>query len=215
MKVGILGSGDVARALGSGFATLGYEVRLGTRHPELPALVDWVKGAHGKGSVGSFADAARFGELVAVATLGVATPEAVRAAGVASFEEKVVIDATNPLAFAENAPPSLAFGFNDSAGERLQRQLPRARVVKAFNTIGNSSFFRPSFPGGPPDMFICGNDDAAKQSVTTLLHEFGWPSVIDTGGIEGSRELESLCILWVKSALRLGNWNIGFKLLRR
>jgi hypothetical protein len=215
MKVGILGSGEVARSLGTGFTTLGHDVKLGTRHPDQPVLAEWVRSAHGKGSVGTFSEAADFGEVVVVATLGVATGEAVRAAGVHRFDGKVVIDATNPLVMKENAPPSLAVGHTNSAGEELQKLLPKSHVVKAFNTIGNPSFFRPSFPGGPPDMFICGNDAAAKKTVTGILHDFGWPSVIDTGGIEGARELESLCVLWVKTALSLGNWNIGFKVLRK
>jgi 8-hydroxy-5-deazaflavin:NADPH oxidoreductase len=215
MKVGILGSGDVARSLGNGFTTLGHEVKLGTRHPDQPKLGAWVTASKGKGSVGSFSDAAAFGEVVVVATLGVATADAVRAAGLHRFDGKVVIDATNPLVLKENAPPSLALGHTTSAGEELQKLLPRARVVKAFNTIGNASFFRPTFPGGPPDMFLCGNDAAAKQTVTGILHDFGWPSVVDTGGIEGARELESLCVLWVKTALSLGTFNIGFKVLRK
>jgi 8-hydroxy-5-deazaflavin:NADPH oxidoreductase len=215
MKVGILGSGDVARALGRGFTTLGHEVMLGTRHPQEPKVVDWVTSAPGKASVGSFGEAAKFGEVVVLATLGTATPEAVRAAGTHHFDGKVVIDATNPLVFRENGPPSLAALAEGSAGEQNQKLLPKARVVKAFNTIGNASFFRPSFPGGPPDMYVCGNDAAAKKTVTGILHDFGWPSVIDTGGIEGSRELESLCVLWVKTALALGNWNVGFKVLRK
>jgi 8-hydroxy-5-deazaflavin:NADPH oxidoreductase len=215
MRVGIIGSGQVARALGRGFTTLGHETQLGTRRPEQAELTEWVKSSRGKGSVGSFSDVADFGEIVVVATLGVAAPEAVRQAGLHRFDGKVVIDPTNPLVFHENAPPSLAVMSSGSAGEQLQKILPKARVVKAFNTIGNAHFFRPTFPGGPPDMFLCGNDAEAKKTVTSILHDFGWPSVIDTGGIEGSRELEAMCILWVKCALLLGNWNIGFKVLRK
>jgi len=215
MRVGILGSGDVARTLGNGFGTLGHELKIGTRHPEQPKVQEWLKGSPGKRMVGSFADAAEFGEVVVVATLGMATAEAVRAAGPARFRGKVVIDTTNPLVFHENAPPSLAIGTTTSAGEELQKLLPEARVVKAFNIIGNAHFFRPSFPGGPPDMYICGNDAAAKTTVTEILHSFGWPSVIDLGGIEGSRELESLCVLWVKTALRFGSWDLAFKVLRK
>ncbi|MFZ1023183.1 MAG: NAD(P)-binding domain-containing protein [Thermoplasmata archaeon] len=215
MKVGILGSGDVARALATGFVTAGHEVRLGTRHPEQPKVVEWVRGSGGKGATASPAEAAAYGELVVLAVPGIAVPEAVQSAGPAHFNGKVVIDPTNPLAFRENAPPSLAISGTTSGGEELQKLLPHSRVVKAFNIVGNAHFFRPNFPGGPPDMYICGNDAGAKQQVEQLLHAFGWPSVIDLGGIEGSRELESLCILWVKSALKLGNWNIAFKLLRK
>ena len=213
MKVGILGSGDVARALGTGFVTLGHQVRLGSRAAGNPKAVEWAKGTKGKGSTGTFADAAGFGEVLVLATMGLATPEAIRLAGEANFDGKVVIDATNPIAPSGQGPPTLAVGGTTSAGEENQKQLPKAHVVKAFNIVNNSLFFRPQLPGGPPDMFLCGNDSAAKKKVEKILHDFGWPSVLDIGGIEGSRELESLCILWVKSALGLGNFGIAFKLL--
>jgi len=215
MKVGILGSGDVARALGTGFVTLGHEVRLGSRTADNPKTVAWAKGTNGKGSTGTFADTAAFGEVLVLATLGVATPEVIRLAGVSHFDGKVVLDATNPLDFSAQGVPNLAISGGSSAGEQNQKALPRARVVKAFNIVGNVLMFRPTFPGGPPDMYICGNDSAAKKQVEKILHDFGWPSVLDIGGIEGSRELESLCILWVKSALALNNFSIAFKLLRK
>ncbi|HXY47174.1 MAG TPA: NAD(P)-binding domain-containing protein [Thermoplasmata archaeon] len=215
MKVGILGSGEVALRLGTSFMAAGHDVKLGTRHPNQPQLVEWTAKAGPKGSVGSFTDAATFGEVVVLATQGVSTPEAIRAAGLLPFDGKVVIDATNPLAPGPDGTPHLAPVAAGSNGEAVQALLPKARVVKAFNIIGNAHMFHPTFPGGPPDMFICGNDDAAKRTVEGILHEFGWSTVIDIGGIEGSRELEALCILWVKSATRLGNWDIGFKLLRK
>jgi len=214
MKVGILGSGDVAQALGTGFVTLGHEVRLGSRTTDNPKAVAWAKGTHGKGSTGTFSDAATFGEVVVLATLGMATGEAIRLAGTSHFDGKVVIDATNPLAFSDRGP-SLAISGSTSAGEENQKTLSKAHVVKAFNIVNNAHMFRPNFPNGPPDMIICGNDAAAKKRVEGLLHDFGWPSVLDIGGIEGSRELESLCILWVKSSMSLGNFNSAFKLLRK
>jgi 8-hydroxy-5-deazaflavin:NADPH oxidoreductase len=214
MKVGILGSGDVAKALGTGFVTLGHEVRLGSRTAGNPKTAAWAKGTNGKGSTGTFADAAAFGDVIVLATLGVATVDAIRQAGVSRFDGKVVIDATNPLAFSAQGVPSLAIGHTTSQGEVNQKAVPKAHVVKAFNIVGNVSFFRPKFPNGPPDMYICGNDAAAKKKVTEILHDFGWPSVLDIGGIEGSRELESLCILWVKSAIGLGDFKVAFKLLR-
>ena len=213
MKVGILGSGDVAKALGTGFVTLGHEVRLGSRTTDNPKTTAWAKGTNGKGSNGTFADAAAFGELLVLATHGVATPEAIRMAGVSHFDGKVVIDTTNPLTFSAQGVPSLAFGHTTSAGEQNQKLIPNAHVVKAFNIVGNSLMFRPSAPHGPPDMYICGNDAGAKKQVEKLLHDFGWPSILDIGGIEGSRELESLCILWVKSAAGLGNFHVAFRLL--
>jgi predicted dinucleotide-binding enzyme len=213
MKVGILGSGDVAKALGTGFVTLGHEVKLGSRSAGNPKTAEWAKATKGKGSTGTFADAAAFGEVLVLATLGTATKDAIRLAGVSNFDGKVVLDATNPLAFSAQGLPSLAIGHTTSAGEENQKALPRAHVVKVFNIVGNALFFRPNLPNGPPDMFICGNDAAAKKKVEGILHDFGWPSVLDLGGVECSRELESLCILWVKSAIRLGDFRIAFRLL--
>ena len=215
MKVGILGSGDVGRRLGTGFIAAGHEARLGTRHPDQPEVVDWLRKAGPKGSVGTFTEAADFGEVIVLATLGVATLDALREAGVPHFAGKVVIDATNPLAPGPDGAPRLAVGPAASNGEAVQATIPEARVVKAFNIIGNPHMFHPTFPGGPPDMFICGNGAAAKKTVGSILGEFGWPSVIDIGGIDGARELESLCILWVKSAIQMNNFDIAFKLLRK
>jgi predicted dinucleotide-binding enzyme len=214
MKVGILGSGDVAKALGTGFVKLGNEVMLGSRAAGNPKTADWAKESHGKGSTGTFADAATFGEVVVLATLGVATPEAIRLAGPSHFDGKVVIDATNPLAFSAQGVPSLAIGHTTSAGEVHQKALPKAHVVKAFNIVGNTLFFRPSLPQGPPTMLICGNDAGAKKKVEQILHDFGWTSVVDIGGIEGSRELEAICIAWVKAAFSLHDFQIAFKLLK-
>ena len=163
---------------------------------------------------GTFADAAKFGDVVVLATSWSGTENALKLAGASSLAGKVVIDATNPLAFAPNAPPALAIGHTDSGGEQVQRWLPEARVVKAFNTIGHAHMFKPSFPGGPPDMFVCGNDADAKKTVTEICQAFGWP-VIDIGGIEGARLLEPICILWVLYGIRTNSWNHAFKLLRK
>lgn len=214
MKVGILGSADVARALAKGFVETGHTVKISSRNPKHEALLDWARSVGPSVSTGTFAETAQFGELLVFATLGTAWEEVVRLAGPSHFDHKVVIDATNPLVMEPNAPPRLAVGHTISAGELLQAQLPKAKVVKAFNIVGNSLMFRPKLPGGPPDMFIAGNDAGAKATVARLLEAFGWPKPIDIGGIEGSRELESLCILWVKSALALQNFQIAFRLLR-
>lgn len=214
MKVGILGSGDVAKALGTGFIAAGHSVRLGSRSPDSEGLVAWKKKVGSQGSTGSLAETAQWGELLVLATLGVEGPNAIRLAGPKHFAGKILIDVTNPLRMAPNAPPSLAVGFDDSAGERVQRAVPEAKVVKAFNSIGNSLMFRPQLPGGPPTMFYCGNDAEAKTKVAEILRDFGLDPV-DIGGIEGSRMLESLCLLWVGSAMNLGTWDIAFKLLRK
>ena len=213
MKIGILGTGDVGRALGSAFAKLGNDVKLGSRDPNKPEAVAWAKAAGARASVGTFADAAGFGELVVIATLGSATETALRSAGIERFRGKVVIDTTNPLDFS-TGKPVLYVGRTDSAGEQVQRLLPDARVVKAFNTVGNALMFQPKLAGGPPDMFICGNDDGAKNTVTAILGDFGWGTV-DAGGIEASRGLEPMCLVWVGYGARTNTWTHAFRLLRK
>ncbi|HEX6096614.1 MAG TPA: NAD(P)-binding domain-containing protein [Thermoanaerobaculia bacterium] len=209
VRVGILGSGDVGRVLAAGFAGLGHDVKIGSRDPQ--KLADWAEAAGPHVSTGTFAETARFGDILVLATLGVATEEAIRLAGVDAFEGKVVIDATNPLDFSTGAP-RLSIGHTDSLGEVIQRLLPRTRVVKAFNTVGNALMINPQLPGGPPDMFICGNDEDAKKIVTQICKHFGW-GVVDIGGIEGSRHLEPMCMVWVLHGLRSGSWSHAFKLL--
>jgi predicted dinucleotide-binding enzyme len=214
MKVGILGTGDVAKALGKGFIALGHEVKMGSRSASSEKALSWVKEMGAKASAGTFADAASFGEVVVLATLGVANESALKAAGPEKLRGKVVIDATNPLDTSGGFPPKLAVGLTDSGGEHVQRLVPEAHVVKAFNTVGNPHMFRPNFPGGPPDMFICGNDTGAKKTVEALLKDFGWGSV-DLGGIESSRYLEAMCMAWVLHGFRTNTWNHAFKLLRK
>jgi predicted dinucleotide-binding enzyme len=214
MRIGILGSGDVGRALGSGFAGLGEEVMIGSRDPHKPEVLEWARKTGGGASSGTFADAAAFADIAVLATLWSGTENALRLAGDGNLRGKVVIDVTNPLVFAPGRPPALALGHTDSGGEQVQRWLPESRVVKAFNTVGRAHMVHPDFPGGPPDMFICGNDDAAKAAVAGICTRFGWPS-IDIGGIEGARLLEPLCILWVIHGTRSGSWNHAFKLLRK
>ena len=213
MKIGILGSGDVGRALGHGFAREGHDVKIGTRDAKSGKLDEWKAQAGARGSVGTLDETAAFGEIVVIALPWSGVKNGLDLAGLAHFANKVVIDATNPLVFTEGAPPGLALGHTDSGGEQIQRWLPDANVVKAFNIVGNGLFYKPQLAGGPPTMFIAGNDAEAKRTVTGILTSFGWET-IDSGGIEGARTLEPLCILWVGTALGSGNWHQAFKMLR-
>ncbi len=213
MRIGILGTGDVGKALANAFLALGHDVKMGSREPANPKATAWATEAGSKASAGTFADAAEFGELVVLATLGAAADSVLRAAGPDRLAGKIVIDTTNPLDMSAGFP-KLSVGHTDSGGEQVQRLAPDAHVVKAFNTVGNPLMFRPDLPGGPPDMFICGNDDDAKKKVSALLADFGW-GVVDIGGIEGSRHLEPMCIVWVAHGFRSGSWNHAFKLLRK
>jgi predicted dinucleotide-binding enzyme len=211
MKIGILGSGDVGKTLGAGLAAAGHEVMIGTRNAV--KFQDWLSKAGTNLSVGSFSDAAAHGEILLLACLGKATQEVIQLAGASHFQEKVVMDATNPLEFS-SGKPALYVGHTDSQGEQVQRWLPRSKVVKVFNTVGNAQMVHPSFPGAAPDMFICGNDDAAKKTVEGLCAQLGWPT-LDFGGIELSRSLEELCMLWVAYGIKHGSWNHAFALLRK
>ena len=212
MNVGVLGSGDVGRVLAAGFADLGHSVRIGSRDPG--KLADWARAQGDRIKPGTFEEVTRFGDLLILATLGVGTLEAIQLAGPQNFAGKLVIDTTNPLDFSGGMPPRLSVGHTDSLGEQVQRAIPNARVVKAFNTVGNAHMIKPNFPGGPPDMFICGNDAGAKKTVTDLCMELGW-GVIDLGGIDASRHLEPMCLVWVLHGVRSGSWNHAFKMLHK
>ena len=211
IRIGVLGSGDVGKVLAAGFVGLGHQTKIGSRDPQ--KLKDWAAATGELASTGTFEEAARFGDLIVLATLGTAAAEAIRLAGIENFESKVIIDATNPLDFS-TGQPQLSVGHTDSLGEQIQRMVPKARVVKAFNTVGNAHMVHPRFPGGPPDMFICGNDDEAKKIVSQICSQWGW-GVIDIGGIEGSRYLEPMCLVWVRHGMRSGGWNHAFKMLHR
>ncbi len=211
VRVGVLGSGDVGKVLAAGFASLGHEVKIGSRDPE--KLREWASSST-RLSAGTFADAAQFGDILVLALLGSATADAIQLAGLDAFDNKVVIDATNPLDFSKGMPPTLFVGTTDSLGEQIQRLVPKARVVKAFNTVGNAHMINPQFPGGPPDMFLCGNDADAKKIVSQICKEFGW-GVVDIGGIDASRYLEPMCMTWVLYGVRNSSWNHAFKLLRK
>jgi predicted dinucleotide-binding enzyme len=211
MKVGVLGSGDVAKVLAAGFLKHGHEVTIGSRTPS--KLSEWGK-QNPKGGIGTFADAARFGELLVLAVKGTAATDALRAAGAPNLAGKTVMDATNPIA---DAPPSngvLKFFTNldESLMERLQREFAAARFVKAFSSVGNACMVNPQFKGGKPTMFICGNDEAAKKTVGAILDQFGWETA-DMGKAEAARAIEPLCMLWCIPGFLRNDWVHAFKLL--
>ena len=212
MRVGILGSGDVGKALARGFVSRGHHVTIGSREPE--KLADFARDHGDRLAAATFEETASTAELVALATLFAGTQSALQIAGPQNFAGKVVIDATNPLKFEPGKPPTLSISGSDSAGESVQRWLPDASVVKAFNTVGNAHFVDPHFAGGPPTMFIAGNDDAAKNKVAQIAESFGW-EVIDAGSIQAARHLEALAMLWIDYAMHTGTFQHAFKLLRK
>lgn len=211
MKIGIIGSGDVARTLGTGFLKHGHAVTMGTRDPG--KLVDWAR-QNPPGRVGRFADVAKSAELVVLAVKGSVAAEALHAAGAANLAGKPVIDACNPIADAPPVHGVLKFftSLDDSLLERLQREFPAVRFVKAFNSVGAACMVNPTFAGGKPTMFICGNDPAAKKTVTAVLDQFGWETA-DMGQAEAARAIEPLCMLWCIPGFAQNDWVHAFKLL--
>jgi hypothetical protein len=211
MKIGILGSGDVAKALGGGFLKHGHDVTIGTRTPA--KLADWAK-QHPTARIGSFADAAQFAELGVLAVKGSAAADVLQAAGAANLAGKTVIDTTNPIADAPPVNGVLKFytSLDESQHERLQRAYPGIKFVKAFNSVGNAFMVNPQFQGGKPTMFICGNDEASKKTVRAVLDQFGWETA-DMGQAEAARAIEPLCMLWCIPGFLRNDWAHAFKLL--
>jgi predicted dinucleotide-binding enzyme len=209
-RFGVLGSGEVGQTLAKGLASTGYEVRIGTRTPGKLTEFSESTGI----PVGSFAEVADWAQAIVLAVLGTGAVEALQLAGARNLEEKLVIDATNPIT---NEPPQdgvLRYftGPNDSLMERLQAAHPKAAFVKAFNSVGSDLMVHPMLSGGPPTMFYCGNDPAAKSVVAHLLEEFGWEGA-DMGGAAAARALEPLAQLWCIPGFRENDWTHAFRLL--
>lgn len=212
-KIAVIGSGQVGQVLADGLLKKGYAVMRGTREPS--KLVAWQAAAGANATVGTFAQAAQFGEIVILAVKGSAAEAAVALMGADNLQGKLVLDATNPIA---DAPPDqgvLKFftGPNDSLMERLQTAAPSANFVKAFSCVGNALMIDPVLAGGRPTMFICGNNDAAKQRTRTLLDQLGWDTE-DCGPVQAARAIEPLCMLWCIPGFRNNDWVHAFKMLR-
>ena len=215
MKVGVLGSGLVGRVLGAGYLKYGHGVMLGTRNPAKAEVEQWLR-ENPRGSAGTFQQAAEFGELIVLCTLGRAAEEAIALAGPANFAGKTVMDTTNPIADTPPVQGVLAFttGRNESLGEKIQARLPQAHVVKAFNSVGGGRMINPRYQPGTPTMFLCGDNAQAKAHVSEIVEQFGWEP-FDCGGIIASRAIEPLCMLWCIPGFARNQWTHAFKLLTR
>jgi predicted dinucleotide-binding enzyme len=209
MKYGVLGTGMVGLAISRRLAQLGHEVMIGTRDPsrssgKLKSLQKTVK-------AGTFAQAAAFGEILFNVTGGAVSLEALRMAGQANLKGKVLVDISNPLDFSKGMPPSLLVSNTDSLGEQIQRAFPDTKVVKSLNTVTAAIMVNPrAVAGGDHDMFVCGNDAAAKEVVTGILKEFGWSHITDLGDLTAARSMEMYLPLWLRlwGALENGMFNI-------
>jgi hypothetical protein len=212
-KVGILGSGAVAKVLATGFIKHGYEVMMGTR--ESSKLTDWQKN-NPNGKVGSFSDVAEFGEIIVLAVKGSVAKQVLNMAGASHLKSKTIIDATNPIAEAPPVNGVLNFftDLHNSFMEQLQTSHPEANFVKAFNSVGSAFMVDPDFGGIKPTMFICGNNEAAKKEVKEILTKFNWETE-DMGKAEAARAVEPLCMLWCIPGFLGNQWNHAFKLLKK
>ncbi|MBZ5725061.1 MAG: NAD(P)-binding domain-containing protein [Acidobacteriia bacterium] len=215
MKIAVLGSGIVGKVLGAGFLKHGHQVMLGTRDPNKQEVRDWLR-ENPTAAAGTFDQAAKFGELVVLATLGRAALEAIDLAGPANLAGKTVMDTTNPIADGPPVQGVLAYttGPNESLGEQVQQRAPQARVVKAFNSVGNARMVNPRYEQGMPTMFLCGDHPGAKAQVSQIAQQFGWEP-FDCGGIVAARALEPLCMLWCIPGFLHNQWTHAFKLLTK
>ena len=213
-KVGVIGSGIVGQVLAEGFLKHGHQVMRGSRQPQ--KLASWKDGAGSGADTGTFAETARFGELLVLAVKGTAAASAVDQCGTENLSGKTMIDATNPIADKPPVNGVLQFftGPNESLMEQLQRRAPEARFVKAFSCVGSAAMVNPDFGGVRPTMFICGNHEAAKREVQAVLDRFGWDTE-DLGTVEAARAIEALCMLWCIPGFRQNRWSHAFKLLEK
>jgi predicted dinucleotide-binding enzyme len=213
LKIGILGSGIVGKTLSGGFIKHGHEVMAGSRTPE--KIASWKKEIGGAMSTGTFSDAAKFGEIIVLATKGLAAAGALKLAGSDNLSGKIIIDTTNPIADAPPVNGVLRFftDLDSSLMEQLQAEFPEARFVKAFNSIGNVRMVDPDFGDIKPTMPVCGNDPAAVKTVSAILESFGW-EVADLGKAEAARAIEPLCILWCIPGFLQNSWSHAFKILK-
>ena len=212
-KIGILGSGIVARVLGDGFLKSGHEIMLGSRNTA--KLAEWKEKAGDRARLGSFADAAAFGDILVLAAKGSAAAEVITIAGAGNLAGKTVIDTTNPI---KDAPPTdgvLPYftDINYSLMEQFQDKFPEANFVKAFNSVGNTYMVNPLFKDGTASMFICGNSEDAKNEVKEILKQFGW-DIWDMGRAPAARAIEPLCMLWCIPGFLQNQWTHAFKLMK-
>jgi hypothetical protein len=216
MRIGVLGTGVVGRALATKLAELGHEVRMGSREAANETAREWAASAGAGASSGTFADAAEFGELVFNCTAGAVSLQALEQAGDDALRGKVLVDVANPLDFSSGMPPTLTVCNDDSLGEQIQRRFPDSRVVKTLNTVNHLVMVDPGRVPGEHEVFVCGEDAAAKAEVAELLESLGWPRerVVDLGGIDASRAVEMYLPLWVRLFQAFGTADLNIHVAR-
>jgi hypothetical protein len=213
MKIGILGTGMVGEALATKLVELGHTVAMGSRTPDNLHAAAWVRRMGVNAAHGTFAEVANLSEMILLCTKGEVTLDVIRTVGAAAFEEKVVVDVSNPLDFSRGMPPSLMICNTDSLGEQVQKALPLAKVVKALNTVNCEVMVNPAL-AGHPTMVMAGNDPDAKILVIAMLKDFGWRDIADLGDIKAARGMEMMLPLWLSVWARLGHPHFGLKLVQ-
>ena len=212
MRIGIIGSGDVAQSLSAGLLAAGHSVMLGTRDQKKKPLLAWNKSLPKPVEIGSTTQAAAFGELAILAVAWHAAEDVLTLVR-PELAGKVVIDVTNPLIYNDDESPSLSIGHTISGGEIVQQSLSDSHVVKTLNYISHANMVNPQYKQGLPIMFVCGNNDSAKRQVRDLLEDLGWEDMINIGTIEKSRLLEPLSLLWIEYGATRSTWSHAFAVL--
>lgn len=209
MNYGVFGTGMVGLSIANRLAELGHEVMIGTREPSQSA--DKLQSKNTTVKVGTFAEAAAFGEVLFNATNGTGSLQALQLAGEENLNGKVLVDISNPLDFSKGMPPSLFISNTDSLGEQIQRTFPNVKVVKSLNMVTAAIMVNPrSVADGEHHVFVSGNDAGAKETVTGLLKEFGWVHILDLGDITTARGTEMYLPIWLRmwGALGTGMFNV-------
>jgi 8-hydroxy-5-deazaflavin:NADPH oxidoreductase len=227
MKIGIIGTGMVGKALAAKLVEIGHDVMIGTRNVSQtltrtekdagsnPPFSEWQK-QHPKVRLGTFEQAAQHGEVIISATSGAAALAPLKLADAANLKGKILMDISNPLDFSMGMPPTLSVCNTDSLGEQIQRSFPDVKVVKTLNTTNASMMVNPrQLVGGDHTMFVSGNDAAAKSMVISYLKDwFGWKDVIDLGDISTARGTEMLLPIWIRLYGILKTPAFNFKIVR-
>ncbi|MEM7152322.1 MAG: NAD(P)-binding domain-containing protein [Myxococcota bacterium] len=214
MKIAVLGTGMVGTTLASKMVERGHEVMMGSRTADNEKARAWVEASGERARHGTFEDAARFGDWVFNCTSGMASLKALEAAGAEALGDKILVDVANPLDFSQGFPPRLSVANDDSLGEQIQRAFPRTRVVKALNTVTCTVMVEPSRVPGEHDIFVCGDDEAARAAVAGFLKEdFGWPTVTDLGALSNARATEAWLLLWTRLYGRLGHADFNLRVV--
>lgn len=215
MKIAVLGTGMVGQAIASKLVELGHEVMMGSRNADNPKALAWRDEVSDTGSaaVGTFAEATEFADVLFNCTQGMISLEMLQAIGAQQLGDKILVDVANPLDFSNGMPATLSVCNDDSLGEQIQRNFPALRVVKTLNTVNCDVMVNPALAGSDHDLFISGNDNAAKTEVCKLLESFGWKTIHDLGDISTARGTEQMMPIWLRLWGKIGHANFGYKIV--